>query len=150
MNHRGELSRSLCAERDFLNRVWTIAVASEHLCACIDDLDWALEFPSCHRCQRRIIVRAQRRSESAANEGRDHAHVFLGHAEARSQMYAHAIDPLRLVEDRELVALPDRDGRVRLYGVVVFDRDAVLGFYLDSCCTHRLFGITARLWRRPL
>ena len=100
MNHRRELSRSLRPERDLLNRVRTITVTSEHLRARIDNLDWAPEFSGCHRCQRRIIVRAQRRSKRPADERRDHTHVFLGQAEARSQVCADAIDLLRLVEDR--------------------------------------------------
>ena len=150
VDHRRELPRPLRAERDLLDRVRAVAVAGEHLRARVDDLDRALQLAGRHRRQRRVVVRPQRRSEGPADEGRDDAHVLLGDAEARGQVRAHAVDLLRLVEDRELVALPDGDGRVRLHRVVVLDGDAVLGLDLHRRAPHRLLGVAAGLRGRPL
>ncbi len=150
VDHRGELPRPVRAERDLLDRVRAVAVAGEHLRARVDDLDRAPELAGRHRRQGGVVVRPQRRSEGPADERRDDVDVLLGDAEPRSQVLADVVDLLRLVEDRELVPLPDGDRPVRLHRIVVLDGNAVLGLDLHRRALHRLLGVAAALRRRPL
>jgi hypothetical protein len=141
MDHRCQLAVAVGAQSDLLDGVWPVAVPGEHLGARVDHLDRALELARRHRRQRRVVVRLERGAEGAAHERRHHADVLGRHAQAFCQMLLHAEDLLRLVEDRELIALPERDGRVRLDRVVVVDRNAVLRLDLDRRGLHRGAGL---------
>ena len=147
----GEAAVARCAEGDALDRVRPIADAVIHLAPRQHHLDRPPRDARAERRQRHMRPGAQRRAEGAADEGRDHADVLRRNAEHGGDLVGRVVHPLRLVPQREAIAVPSRDGRVHLDRVVVLARDHVGLVDLDLGCRERSFGIAApRLWRPRL
>ncbi len=67
----------------------------------------------------------QRRAERAPDEGVDDPHVLRGDAEAAGDLVPLVADPLRLAPQRQPLALPLRDGGVRLHRIVLLARHEI-------------------------
>jgi hypothetical protein len=68
---------------------------------------------------------AQSRPERTADERRDDVDLVGRQPEDRGDLVAYRDDPLALVPERQPIALPPRDRRVRLHRVVLLARNAV-------------------------
>ncbi len=85
---------------------------------------------------------AERRAESAADVGIDHVNGFSWNAEHAGNFVCVVVNPLGLVPEGELVALPLRNRCVGLHGVVVFTRLHVRLIYPVRGSGERTIGIT--------
>ena len=70
-------------------------------------------------------------AETRANKLRDDAHVFFRQTEHLREHAPHVEDPLRLLVDRQLVAIPDRGCRLQLDGIVRLGRRDISLVELD-------------------
>ena len=128
-------------ERDALLGARAVADRAEHLRARQRDLHGAVRQLRGHRGERDVRPRRALRTEPAADEARDDAHVLGGQAEHRSELAARADHALRRVVEGEPVALPQRDGGVRLHRVVVLDGRRVHVVDLGRGARERGFGV---------
>ena len=113
------------AERDALDRVRAVADAVIHLAPRQHHLDRSPRDARAERRQRHMRPGAQARAEGAADEGRDDADVLGRNAEHGGDLVGRVVHPLRLVPQRQPVAVPGRDRRVHLDRIVVLARDHV-------------------------
>ena len=107
------------AQRHLLDGARPVAGDRVLLGARQDQLDGAADVPGGQRRDEDVDPRPQRRAERAADERRHDAHVALVDAERGGHLLLHVIDPLRLIVEGELVAVPGGDGGVQLHRVVV-------------------------------
>ncbi|MCY1216472.1 hypothetical protein D9M72_283450 [compost metagenome] len=134
-DHRGAGSHIVadCAQRAVLCRgsdqvllsQGPRAYGAEHLRPVHYQLHRAARLPRRHRGQHHVRPYRALAAEAAAYVWADHANFLHGNAERGRCDLADAGDVLRRVVQRQLAAVPDGDGRVRLHRVVVFHRRGV-------------------------
>ena len=101
------------------------------------------------------ILRPQAGTESAAHEGRHHAHVLRLQPQRAAQISLDVLHALGLVVDRELaVRLVDRRRGIELHRVVVLDRHVIFALVSHRGRRERLLGrcrasSAGRTTRRP-
>ena len=144
-----EAAIARCAEGDALDCVRPIADPVIHLAPRQHHLDRAPSDAGAERGQRHVRPGAQGGAESAANEGRDDADVLCRNAEHGGNFVGRVVHPLRLVPQRQAVAVPRRDGGVHLNRIVVLARDHVGVLHLDLGCREGSVRIAAPRLRRP-
>src|SRR6185503_19792323 len=110
---------------EMLSREWARADDAEHLPASEHDLYGALRVPRRHRGEYDVRPCGAFRSKRAAGELRDNVHLLFRHAHRPGDDAPNAVDELRRVVQRELVALPLRDRRMWLDRIVRLDRRAI-------------------------
>ena len=128
-DRRGQSAVASGAERDALLGMRTEADGRVTLTPAQLDADGAADTARGERRNRDVRPCAQRRAEGAADERRDHAHVVLGQAEHVRDDRACVPDPLRLVPERQPIAVPRGDGRVHLDRVVMLARMHIGGVH---------------------
>ena len=110
MTDRGQLAVVGRAERDVLLGVRPMADRREHLAAVEHELDRPTELARRHRGQHDMRPDRTLAAEAAADERRDHVHVFDGMPNRLRERLAAAEHALRRVVDGQPIALPLRRG----------------------------------------
>ena len=146
----GEAAVARCAERDALDRVRPVADAVIHLAPRQHQLDRAASrrgrrAPPASHAARCAAPSRRRRRRRARRRGRSRA----GMPNTAAISSADVVHPLRLVPQRQAVAVPRRDRRVHLDRIVVLARDHIGLVDLDLGGRERSFGIAAPRLRRP-
>ena len=140
----------LCAERYALLGLRAAADRPEHL----RPRKRELHRTSCalrrQRGEHHMRPRRAFAAEAAADEGRDDPHALGRDAERLRHRFTHARDVLRRVVEREPLALPRRDRRVRLHRVVRLHRRGIGLLDAHFSATKRLVRIAPRHRRLAL
>ncbi len=133
MDHRGEPAVALGPQRHPLPCLRAEADRGEELAPGQLEAHRAPGAAGGHRGKGDVRPGPQRRAEGAADEGIDDAHLVGRDAEAAGDLVAFVADPLGLAPQREVFALPVRDGGVRLHRVVLLARLRVDRIDPDGC-----------------
>ena len=92
----------------------------------------------------------ERRAEGAADERTDHLYVLGRKAEDGRDLGLLVDDELALAPQRQPIAVPGRDGRVRLHRIVILARDVVDLIDLHRRVRQSAVGVAARgVGRQP-
>ena len=122
-------------------------LAAEH------ELDRLAYLPRRRHRQRTMRPRPKFAAETRANKLGDDAHVLFRQTEHLREHAAHVEDPLRLLVDRQLVAVPHRGRPLQLDGIVRLGRRDVSLVELDRRAGERAGRIAAlalQALRRPV
>src|SRR5256885_3636599 len=102
-----------------------MSVAEEELLAGDYELDRALHYARGDHSDRHVRPQTTFAAERAADELRRHVDVLLRNAEHLREGLLSAEDVLRRVVEREVIAVPRSDHRMRLERIVMFVRSAI-------------------------
>ena len=127
-----------------------MAGGEEHLLAGEHELDGLADMTRGKRRQRHMRPCPQARAEGAADEGTDDLDVLGGQAEDRSDLGLLIHEKLALAPQRQPIAVPGSDRRVRLHRIVVFTGDVIDFVDLDGRLRHGGIGIAPRSVRARL
>ena len=122
VNHRGQPAVERRPERHALPGLGAETNRGGKLAPRQFEAHRASRATSGHRGERHVWPGPQCRSERAADIRIDHAHIVRGNAEAARDLVPLVANPLRFAPQRQLIALPLRDGCVRLHRVVLLAR----------------------------
>ena len=106
--HAGDPALLGRGELDLLDHVAAVDRRVEALGALLDPLDRAAEPPGEQQRERLLGVDVQLRAEAAADVGRDHAQLRLGHPEHAGERHAEDVRHLRRRPERQLARRVDR------------------------------------------
>ncbi len=143
MHQGGESALRRSAEGHTLDGVRSIPDPVVHIAPRQHHLDWTPHYPGPKRRQRDMRPGAQPRAERAADKRRDDADVLRRNAEDGRNLVGRVVHPLRLVPQRQAVAVPHRNGGVHLNRVVVLAWDHIGLVDLDLGGSQRFFSIAA-------
>ena len=154
MHQRDQPARLIGAQPQMLDRARTIAVRGEHLGARQHQLDRPADDPRRHRGQVRMRPGIALAAEAAADKGADRPHLLGLQPEQLGERFLGSRDCLGRGVDGEplgvAVALPQRDRRMRLHRIVVFDRCRIDSIEPHLCRGKARLGIAATAVGRPL
>ena len=125
MTDRRQLSVAARSQQHALLGERPAADRSEHLRSDQRELYRPLELPRGDRGQNHVRPHRALATEASTDERRNDAHIIRRNAERLGDRLAHARDILRGVVEREPIAVPTRDGGVRLHWMVMLHRRRV-------------------------
>ena len=132
----GEAAIAGRAHGDALLGARAPADRAEHLRPLQHQLDGPPHLARGHRRQHHMRPHRALAAEPAAHERAHHTEFVRRQAKRLGDGAAHTRDVLRAVVQRERIALPHRDGRVGLHGVVRFHGRTVDGLDALRCLRH--------------
>jgi hypothetical protein len=149
VNDRNEFAVRGRAEGHALFGGGPMSVREEELLARQPQLHRPLDLVRCERCGKDVRPRRSFAAERAADERRHDLDIFFRDAERFRHRGADREDVLRRVVQRELVAFPRRDERMRLHRIVMLVWRAIGLIDLDRGRGERGVGV-ANMNRRRL
>ena len=145
MLNQGEHAVLSRAEFHMLKRLAAESDRPEHLTPTQGELHWPPDLAGGHRRQHDMRPDRPFAAEAAPDEMGDDPDILRRNLEQVGDAFAHPEYALAGIEERQVIAFPCRDGRMRLHRVVCLDRCYVRVFCLDR--SHLPAGIQVALRR---